>query len=357
MPAKNSKCKIGLVQFLSLSLLYCMLFVVFSGCGNKNNQSQVSSDNKKITIGFSMATLKEDRWLRDRDIFTATAKNENMDVIVNYANNDAKVQYRQVQDMISKGIDVLVIIPQDSIEAADCVKLAKKAGIPVVSYDRLVRNADVDMYVSFDNLKVGQLQAEELIKKVPRGGYLILNGSEADYNSTMFNEGYMGLLKPYVDSEKIQIIGQTWVDDWTKEKAYSFVSKQLQKNSSKINAILAANDSLAWGAIEALSEARLTKKVIVVGHDADLTACQRIVEGTQDMTVYKPIDQLVKKAVDVCKSLANKQSIAYSTTINNGYRKIPYLMVDVIAVTKNNMDSTVIKDGFQLKEDVYRNTK
>lgn len=342
------------VRCVCLLLTCSFLFSTFVGCGGKNNISHNSSDARKMTIGFSMATLKEDRWLRDRDIFSAKAKQENMDVIVSNANNDADMQCRQVQDMINKGIDVLVIVPQDDKKSIACVQLAKKAGIPVISYDRLVLNANVNAYISFDNVNVGQLQAEELLKKVPQGGYLILNGAKSDNNSVMFNQGYMGKLKPAIDSGKIQIIAQTWVPNWIRESACSFVREQLKQNTGKIKAILAANDSLAYGAIDALSEARLSKKVIVVGHDGDLPACQRIVDGTQDMTVYKPIDKLVDKTIETCKALAQKQNISYSQTINDGSYNVPYLMIDVIPVTKYNIDDTIIKDGFQTREDVYR---
>lgn len=335
----------------------CFLSGFAVGCGKSSVSPSRTQGAKKITVGFSMATLKEDRWLRDRDIFTSKCKQENIDVIVANANNDIDMQYHQVQDMINKGIDVLVIAPQDCIRAADCVQLAKKAGIPVICYDRLIRNANSDVYVSFDNVKVGQLQAEELLKKVPQGGYLILNGAKSDNNSAMVHEGFMGNLKPSISNGKVQIIAETWVTDWRREVAYSFVAEQLKQNSARIKAILAGNDSLAWGAIDALSEARLTKKVVVVGHDADLAACQRIVDGTQDMTIYKRIDKLVDKAVELCKALAQKKKIAYTQTINDGTYKIPYVMIDVIPVTKENLDDTVIKDGFQIREDVYRTAK
>jgi D-xylose transport system substrate-binding protein len=340
------------------SLIICgLLCGTIAGCGSKNNFVPASSSTKKMTVGFAMATLKEDRWLHDRDIFSAKAKQENIDVIVTNANNDINEQYRQVKSMIDRGIDLLVIVPQDCERSAICVQLANKGGIPVISYDRLVRNCKVDAYVSFDNVKVGQLQAEELLKKVPTGGYLILDGAKSDNNSAMYHQGYFDKLQPSIENGKIQIVAETWVQDWLRENAYSFVSDQLTHHAGQINAILAANDSLAWGAIDALSEAKLTKKVIVVGHDADLAACQRIVDGTQDLTIYKQIDKLVDKTVEICTILAQKQKISYKQTINNGAYDVPYLMCDVIPVTKDNIDVTVIKDGFQLKEDVYRTSK
>ncbi len=332
-----------------------LLVVVTTAGGCQKEAVDPPSKEDGILVGFSMATLKEDRWLRDRDIFFAKAKQENISVIVTNANNDADLQYKQVAEMVAQGIDVLVIAPQDGDSAVGCVELAKRAGIPVVSYDRLVRNANVDVYVSFDNLKVGQLQSKALTEAVPEGGYLILNGSPDDNNSQMFNKGYMTHLREPVDAGRIEIVAETWVSGWLRETAFEFVSDQLRRNGDKIKAIIAANDSLAWAAIDALSEARLTEQVKVVGHDADLAACQRIVVGTQMLTVYKPIKNLVEATVHICLALAEGEPIQYEQTINDGSYDVPYVMIDVIAVTKDNIDDTVIKDNFHLKEDVYRN--
>lgn len=336
---------------LLVALAICI--ASFQGCAPAP-QSDVSNTDDKILIGFSMATLKEDRWLQDRDIFTAKAKQAGFDVIVKNANNDSQLQYEQVADMIKSGINVLVIVPHDSEDAARAVALAKKAGIPVISYDRLVRDADVDVYISFNNVRVGQVMGEAIKKAVPEGGYIILNGSENDNNSEMFSEGYKSIIQDSIDSGKIKILGETWVKDWRRETAYDYVYGILQEKGDQVNAIIAANDSLAWAAIDALSVEMLTDKVKVVGHDADLAACQRIVEGTQLLTVYKPIKYLVDKTLETCTALVKKQKITADSTIDNGLKEIPYIMIDVIPVTKDNIDETVIKDGFHLKEDVYR---
>ncbi|MCX7773533.1 MAG: substrate-binding domain-containing protein [Clostridia bacterium] len=339
-----------------LLTLLMLSTLLFPACGSPSKTNQ-SNPDKKIVIGFSMATLKEDRWLQDRDIFTAKAKQAGFEVIVKNANNDSDLQFEQVNEMIAKGIDVLVITPQDSVDAARCVNAAKKAGIPVVSYDRLVRNANVDVYVSFDNVKVGKVMGEAIKKVVPEGGYIILNGSETDNNSQMFNKGYMSELKDLIGDKKITIVGEIWVKDWRREEALDFVSEILKKDGDKVKAIIAANDSLAWAAIDAISVARLSGKIKVVGHDADLAACQRIVEGTQLLTVYKPIKNLVDQTITICRLLVEKKQVPHDTTISNGNFTVPYVMIDVIPVTKDNIDDTVIKDGFHLKEDVYRKDK
>jgi D-xylose transport system substrate-binding protein len=338
------------------------LLVIFTGMlllvGCKpNEQGKRSKDGQKPVIGFSMATFKEDRWLQDRDIFIAKAKQEGFDVIVKNANNDSQLQCDQVNDMLNSGIDILVIVPHDSEEAKTCVEVAKKAGVPVVSYDRLVRNANVDVYVSFDNIKVGQVAAESLVEAVPEGEYIILNGSENDNNSNMFNAGFMSILNQREYRNKIKVVAETWVEDWRRELAFDFVAQVLKEKGDRIKGIIAGNDSLAWGAIDAISVARLTGKIKVVGHDADLAACQRIIEGTQLSTVYKPIKNLVEETLKSCKLLLEGQNIPHQSSINDGTYDIPYVMIDVISVNKDNIDDTVIKDGFHLKEDVYRGTK
>lgn len=338
---------------LSLILITGNIFMLTS-CKQPEN-TRIPDNDEKTVIGFSMATFKEDRWLQDRDIFIAKAKQEGFEVIVKNANNDSQLQNEQVNDMIASGIDVLVIVPHDSEDAAECVGAAKKVGVPIVSYDRLVRNANVDVYVSFDNVKVGQVAAQSLVDAVPEGDYIILNGAENDNNSKMFNAGFMSVLNKH--RGKINVVAETWVEDWKRELALDFVSKVLREKGDSIKGIIAGNDSLAWGAIDAISVARMTGKIKVVGHDADLAACQRILEGTQISTVYKPIKNLVDETLKSCKLLSEGKDIPHNTLINDGTYDVPYLMIDVVSVNKDNLDETVIKDGFHLKEDVYRDLK
>jgi D-xylose transport system substrate-binding protein len=337
-----------------ICLLVAMNAMTLFGCKQKNEEISTHEEKDEIVVGFSMGTLMEDRWISDRDIFIAEAQKVGITVIVNNANNDSNLQYEQVQDMLDQGIDVLVIAPNDCFVEARCVEAAKEKDIPVISYDRLVSNADVDVYISFDHTKVGVLMASYLVEHAPEGGYIIVNGSDTDNNSKMINDGAMSVLQPYIDDKKIEILDQTWVYGWKRETAYDFVADSLTKNKDKVKAILCGNDSMAWGVIDALSEAQIAEQVVVVGQDADLVACQRIVQGKQALTIYKPIKNLVKETVEVCQQLANGEKITGQGTINDGTYEVPYIYIDVTAVTKDNIDDTVIKDGFHLYEDVYQ---
>ncbi len=342
------------LKVLLLSSVLTLATLFSSGCSTGPGQNSPTGKNGKITIGFSLATLQEERWQRDMDILVAKAKAKGADVIVQNANNNIDDQITQVRYLLDQNIDILLIVPQDAEKSAEAVELAKKKGIKVICYDRLIKNANADFYVSFDNNKVGEYMASLMVSKVPLGNYIIINGAKTDYNSYMYNQGYKNILDKYIYDKSIKIVDEIWANDWRPEDSFKCVEKALQ-GGKKIDAILAANDSLAGAAIEALSEQQLSGKVLVAGHDADISGCQRVAEGTQLMTVYKPIDQLAEKAVDVALGLLKNNYYACNTYINDGENDIPYAKVDPIVVTKDNLVDTVISDGFHRLEDVYLN--
>jgi D-xylose transport system substrate-binding protein len=318
-----------------------------------NGNQKVPDGNSKIKIGFSLGTLKEDRWIKDRDILMAKARELDADIIVQNANNDDQDQLEQVKYLLEQQIDVLIIVPNDLNKAATAVEMAKKQGVPVISYDRLVMNSNVDLYITFDNVKVGELMARSISKTMKTGNLLIINGAKTDNNTKMIKQGYDKILQPLVDDGKINIIGEEWAANWLKEYAFKVVDDALQKKV-KIDAVIAGNDSLAEGVVEALSEHRMTGDIIVIGQDADLTACQRIVEGTQLMTIYKPIEKLAEATIAMAIKLVKNVPLNVNETIYNGRYDVKYYVLDPIAVYKENIDETIIRDGFHIKEEIYR---
>ncbi|MHB8063617.1 MAG: sugar ABC transporter substrate-binding protein [Ruminiclostridium sp.] len=344
--------KLWLKTILVISVLIVLTLIITS-CTTPD-ESKLPDTKSKVTIGFSMATLREERWQRDMDILVAKAKEKGADVIVQNANNSIDDQITQVKYLLEQNIDILIIVPQDSEKSAEAVQLAKKKDIKVICYDRLIKYADVDFYVSFDNEKVGEYMAALMLSKVPKGNYIIINGAKTDYNSYMFNKGYKNILGKYVYDGAIKIVDEIWADDWKPEDSFNCVEKALQ-SGEKLDAILAANDNLAGAAIEALSEQRMAGKVLVAGHDADISGCQRVAEGTQMMTIYKPIDQLAQKAIDVAFCLLKNNYYPSNSYISDGKNDIPFEKVDPIAVTKANLVDTVINSGFHRLEDVFLN--
>lgn len=333
-----------------------LLLAGIAGCGREeaDKPGGESSGKDGILIGFAMDTLVHERWLRDRDIFISKANELGAEVILQMANSDSAEQERQVQYLLNQDIDVLVIVPHDADAAASSVRAAKSRGVKVISYDRLVKNANADLYISFDNILVGELMGNAALKSAPAGNYIIMNGSESDNNSFMFNQGFKNALKASIEDGRVKILGETWIKDWLYENALSYFEQAVREND-KIDAVIAGNDTLASAAIHVLAEKRLAGKVTVVGHDADLDGCQRVVEGTQYATVYKPIYKIAAKAAEYAVMMAQGTPLDIADTIDDGKYKIPYYKVAPILVTKENMVDTVIKDQFHRLEDVYMN--
>jgi len=309
----------------------------------------------EVLIGLSVANLQLERWQKDRDIFVDTAEKLGAKVIVQSANNDDLLQVSQVENMMNQGADVLVIIAHDGYIMGSVVEEAHANGIPVIAYDRLLMECDLDYYITFDPIRIGEIQAQYLVDKRPEGNYFLLGGSPTDMNAHFVREGQMKVLQPYIDSGAVKIVGDQWAKDWSTQEAMKIVENALTATQNQIDAIVASNDSTAGGAVEALKEQGLAGKVLVSGQDADLVACQRVVEGTQTVTVYKPIKDIATMAAIMAVSSAKDIHIVTNGTINNDYKEVPTFFLEPIPVDKTNIVETVIKDGFQSLEDVYKN--
>ena len=314
--------------------------------------TQVSA--KDLTIGMSIDDLRLERWQKDRDIFVKKAENLGAKVFVQSANGDASAQISQIENMINRNVDVLVIIPFNGEVLGNVIAEAKKEGIKVLAYDRLINNADIDFYVSFDNEKVGELQAKSVVEAKPEGNYFLMGGSPVDNNAKLFRKGQMKVLQPLIDSGKIKVVGDQWVDSWLAEKALQIMENALTANKNNIDAVVASNDATAGGAIQALSAQGLSGKVAISGQDADLAAIKRIVDGTQTMTVYKPITKLADKAAEIAVALGKNEKTTSNAELNNGLKNVPSYLLDPIAVNKDNIDDTIIKDGFHTKDAIYK---
>ncbi|KMK75174.1 substrate-binding domain-containing protein [Alkalihalobacillus pseudalcaliphilus] len=304
-------------------------------------------------IGFSMDTLEEERWYRDRDLFKEAIEILGAEVEITTANVDDTIQVYQAETLISQGVDVLVLVPNNAEATAAIVNKAHMSGIKVLSYDRLVKNADIDLYVSFDNEEVGKLQAKALTSIVPSGNYVYIGGASTDYNAHLLKKGVFDVLKPFIQKGDITVVYDQWTDDWEPEHAYTNMLAALEANGGEIDAVIAANDATAGGVIQALEQWGLAGEVAVAGQDADLAAAQRIIEGTQTMTVYKPIPILAYEAAELALQLAEGTKIVTDEKVNNGKIEVPAVLLEPIAVNRNNMEATIIADGFHQKHEVF----
>jgi D-xylose transport system substrate-binding protein len=327
------------------------VFAVACG-GSSGGEQSAPAKPRGLQIGFLMDTQHE-RWLRDRDLFIERAQYREAHVLVEAADGDRVKQAQLADKLLGQGIKVLVLIPNDAEAAAEIVEKAKAKKVPVISYDRLVRNADVDLYVAFDSVKVGELQAGYLLQRAKEGNYLLIGGSPSDTNAKAIREGQLKVLGPAVKSGAVKIVDQPWADNWRADAAAGFTEAALKKTGNKLAAIVASNDQTAGGAIGVLEKNHLAGKVLVSGQDAELDAVRRLVAGTQAMTVYKPLDALAKMAADAAVRLAKGEAVDAGTTVNNGKRDVPTRLLDPLACDKSNLDGLLINDGFHTRDAIY----
>lgn len=308
-------------------------------------------------IGLSMDTLKEERWQGDRDLFVRRAKELGADVLVQSANSDDTRQISDIQALISRRVDVLVIVPHNGGAMAKAVNMAHEAGILVIAYDRLITDCDLDLYLTFDNVKVGELQAQFLVDHLAKGGVkriVRIYGAKTDHNAVLYKEGQDKVLSPLIKKGEFEVVHEDWAEDWKPENAKKITNAAITAVGPNFDAILAANDGTAGGAIQALGEEGLAGKIMVTGQDAELSACQRIARGTQAMTIYKPLARLARQAAETALRLAQGKPVVASRQINNGEVEVPSILMDVVVVTKDNMMATVVKDGFHSAAEVFQ---
>ncbi len=301
-----------------------------------------------------MDSLKIERWQTDLDRFQKRAAELGAVVLVETAEGDDELQLRQAQKLLDSGVKALVLVPHDSDKAKRIVNAAKARQVPLLCYERLVRNPDVSFFIGVDASAVGYLQAFSLSQKAPKGNYVLIGGSPSDNNAKILHDAQMRVLKPRVDRGDIKIASDTWTKDWEPSEAYAHMSAAIESTKGDIAAVVASNDGTAGGAIQALEDHKLAGKVLVSGQDADLAAIIRILEGTQTMTVYKPLGSQATLAAEAAVAYAKGDTVKTTAAISIGDKLIPATLLAPIAVTKDNIKQTVIKDGFQNLETIQK---
>ncbi len=359
--------------------LVCLMILSVAGCSSREQQPQPKTGTErnpvpkqeagpKIKIGFLLETYDVARWARDEEYFKEKAGSLGAEVLSAIANGDQDKQNQQADTFLTQGVNVLVVVPKNLKTAARIIKSAHEKNVPVVAYDRLIRNSDLDMYVTFDNEKVGFLQAKGVLEKVPEGNYILLGGAATDNNAVLLRNGQKKAITEHEQKtgKKITILDESFLDNWDKEEARRKISNLLTKFKAEgkaVNAIVASNDGTAGGAIAALKAENLDGKVAVSGQDAELTACQRIMEGTQTVTVYKPVRRLAYASAEIAVRLAKgekpeqiiKAMGGQMNLLNNDQKDVPSLFLEPVFVTRQNMADTVIADGWHPLDKVYAN--
>ena len=335
-------------------LAVLMILCVLMGAGCKRPEKKEITPTTKdhvCTIGLSFDSFVIERWTRDRDVFVSTANELGAEVNVQSAGGNVSAQISQIKYFIEIEVDAIVIITADANALTDVLKDARSKAIPVICYDRLVMNAGADLYISFDNEAVGRQMAQAICDNVENGGTIVeIMGPESDYNVAQVMSGFDSVCEEH----EMNVTLKYNCDNWKPELAYEFVNDNFEEISGA-DAIMCGNDALAGEAIHALAERGYAGMILVTGQDGDLEACQRVVEGTQLVTVYKPVEKLARLAAECAVRLANGQQFEFSEIFFDGAKDIPYIAIEPSAVTKENLDEVIIDSGFHLREEVYMN--
>ncbi len=350
---------------LAIGAALCTLAFAVAACGSDNNSSSSSSGgssttsgNKAQKVGVLLPDTKSSvRWESfDRPLLQEAFKSAGVPVTIDNAQGDKSTQQQQAEQLITNGAKVLLLVNLDSGSGAAIEANAQSRGVKVIDYDRLTLKGQAAYYVSFDNVKVGELQGQGLVKclgSAAKPAIAELNGSPTDNNATLFKQGYDSVLKPLYSSGKATKAADQSVPDWDNQKALTIFEQMLAKTNNKIDGVLAANDGLGNSAISAI-KARKLKQIPVTGQDATPQGIQNILSGDQCMTVYKA----VKKEADAASKLAialatGKQPEAglVNGKTNDTARDVPSVLLTPEAITKDNI-KVVFDDGFLKPSDV-----
>jgi D-xylose transport system substrate-binding protein len=327
---------------------------IFTGCQRVDKGPQNKNQNHTPKIGFVMDSFIEERWTRDRDVFLSTAKSLGAQVILQIGEENSQTQEAEINYLLDQGINSLVLIAADPHYLSRAIIEAKRRNVPTLLYERIVYNAGADLYLAYDAVKTGELQAQGIVDAIHHGSLVLINGPRNDSNAEAAHRGVFNILTPLVDSKGIRILSDYWPNSTNSEEPAKVI-EDLLNSGNKIDGVIAFSDLQAEAVIRTLALHRLAGKVAVAGADADLAACQRIAEGTQTMTVYKPIEQIAAKAAELAVYMARNERVTVHNAIEDGTYRVPYYELTPIGVDKTNLRETVIKDGFHLEEDVYRN--
>jgi D-xylose transport system substrate-binding protein len=330
------------IKVITLVILLSLGFYVFQSCQK--------SPHVKL-IGLLMDDFATERWAKDTTFFIKRVNELGGKVICRIANRSPEKQLEQAKELIEKKVDVLVIVPADLELAGQIVNEAGKAHIEVISYDRLILNSNLDYYISFDNIKVGELQADYILNRLGKGNVALIEGPLSDYNSFFLRLGHISVLQPFVEKGDIKIIYDKRASTWSDTSGYRMALSCLNAYPNKVDAFIASNDLLAKGVIKALEEKSLAGKVLVTGQDGDSFARENIILGKQSMTVYKPIEALAVAAADAAMTIAGDQDIKNQhTTINNGTKLVHSILLAPMVVNKGNIQMQINTDEYMKGE-------
>jgi len=309
------------------------------------------------TVGVSWNNYQEERWAKfDEPAIKAAVEAGGGKYISNDAKSSAETQASNVENLISQGANVLIILAQDGTAIKPSVANAIQNGVPVIGYDRLIEDPGA-LYITFDNVEVGKLEAESVFKAQPTGNYIIIKGNKADANADFLRSGYDMVIKDAVDKGDIKIVGETYTDNWDPAKAQTETEQFLTAANNDVQAVLSENDGMAGGVVAALAAQGLAGKVPVSGQDGDQAALNRVALGTQTVSVWKDARELGKSAgesaIQLCKDKDIKKVTGTADFASPGGNTLSTILLKPQPITKDNLN-VVIDAGWTTKDNVCK---
>lgn len=316
-----------------------------------------SEQKSNQTIGFLVDSFEVARWQKDKKYFTEKVAELGAEVIVKSANGDEAVQYAQAMELINQDVKVLVIVASNANTAAAIVREAHKKNVKVIAYARIIKNCDLDYFITFNVEKIGELQADYAKKNIPEGNYVLINGDKLDLNALKEHTGVMRSLQTGIDKGKINLIYDGYMEGWSPKNAEFTMNKIIEFSNEQIDAVIVGNDGMAGGVYSALANYGLSGTVLLTGLDAEAIALKRILNGDQAMTVYMSIKKLAYANAELAVKLVKNEKITQELNfINNGRVAVPSIILEPQSVDKNNIETTVIAEGYLTMEDIENST-
>jgi D-xylose transport system substrate-binding protein len=308
-----------------------------------------------ISVGVSWSHFQEERWKIDEAALVARLRESGARYLSADAQSSAEKQLADIENLVTRGADVLVLVAHDPETLGPALASARAANIPVIAYDRLIDAPGV-FYLSFDNRRVGQIQAETILKAAPRGRYAFIKGSPQDPNTEFVHAGQLDVLKPAIEDGRVEVVGDQYVDGWLPEVAQRVMEQILTRSGGRIDAVVCSNDGMAGGVAAALAAAGQSG-VPVSGQDGDRAALNRIALGRQTVSVWKDSRLLGRAAAEVSIALARGTAPEHITGAEmfvtpKGHR-VAAVLATPLAITRANLDR-VIAAGWATRESVCR---
>jgi len=305
-------------------------------------------------IGVSWSNFQEERWKKDETAIKAALEAAGAKYVSADAQGSNEKQLADVEALIAKGAKALIILAQDASAILPAVNKAREAGIQVVAYDRLIQDSGV-LYLTFDNVEVGRMQARAVLAVKPKGNYVFIKGSPTDPNANFLNGGQRDVLKSAIDKGDIRIVGEQYTEGWAPEVAQKNMEQILTRNNNKVDAIVASNDGTAGGVVAALRAQNMVG-IPVSGQDGDVAALNRVAKGEQTVSVWKDARELGKAAANFALQMAGgtkPAAIKGASVWSGGGKKlpIPSVFLTPLPITKDNL-KVIIDAGWASKAQI-----